>query len=150
MKESYFQQSCKLKACDFTKSNTSPWLFFTFFNFTNGTKSRNASYLISENFCYSPGHILQKIYRRVFLILVKIELTIKSCFRPCTATSVDHWVPKINIEQQAVAFSEVLSKKFLKKYFGTSFQKQLLIPVNKEQLTNFSLQLLRRIIYFAK
>ena len=31
-------------ACNFTKSNTHPWAFFTFFkNFTNGTKSRKAS-----------------------------------------------------------------------------------------------------------
>ena len=33
------------KACNFTKSNTPSWVFFTFLNYTNGTKSRNASYL---------------------------------------------------------------------------------------------------------
>ena len=32
-------------ACSFTKLNTPPWVFFTFFKFTNGTKSRNASHL---------------------------------------------------------------------------------------------------------
>ena len=33
------------KACNFTKSNTPSWVFFTFLNYTNGTKSRNTSYL---------------------------------------------------------------------------------------------------------
>ena len=31
------------KACNFTKSNTPPWVYFTFLNCTNGTKWRNAS-----------------------------------------------------------------------------------------------------------
>ena len=31
-----------LLACNFTKSNTPPWVFFTFLNCTNGTKSRKA------------------------------------------------------------------------------------------------------------
>ena len=29
--------------CNFNKSNTPPWLFFTFLNNTNGTKSRKTS-----------------------------------------------------------------------------------------------------------
>ena len=33
------------KACNFTKSNTPPWVFFTFFKFTNDTKLRNASHI---------------------------------------------------------------------------------------------------------
>ena len=32
------------EACNFTKRNT-PWVFFTFLNCTNGTKSRKASQL---------------------------------------------------------------------------------------------------------
>ena len=33
------------EACNFTKSNSPPWVFFTFFlNYTNGTKSRKASH----------------------------------------------------------------------------------------------------------
>ena len=36
------------EACNFTKINTPPWVFFTFFNCTNGTKSRNASYITLE------------------------------------------------------------------------------------------------------
>ena len=38
----------KLKAFNFTKSNTPPWVFFTFFKldkWTNGTKLRNASHI---------------------------------------------------------------------------------------------------------
>ena len=31
MEECYFQLSCRLKACNFIKSNTPQWLFFTFF-----------------------------------------------------------------------------------------------------------------------
>ena len=34
----------KAEACNFTKSNTPPWVVFTFFlNCTNGTKSPNAT-----------------------------------------------------------------------------------------------------------
>ena len=31
--------------CNFTKSNTPPWVFLRFLNCTNGTKSRKASHL---------------------------------------------------------------------------------------------------------
>ena len=31
------------EACNFTKSNTPPWVFFTFLNCTNGTTGRKAS-----------------------------------------------------------------------------------------------------------
>ena len=31
LEECYFQQSCRLKACNYTKSNTPLWVFFTFF-----------------------------------------------------------------------------------------------------------------------
>ena len=41
--ECYFWWSCR--ACNFTKSNTSPWVFFTFLNCKNGTKSRKASHI---------------------------------------------------------------------------------------------------------
>ena len=34
------------KACNFTKSNTPPWLFSRFLNCTNGTKSRDASQIL--------------------------------------------------------------------------------------------------------
>ena len=34
----YNLKSVKPKACNFTKSNTPPWVFFTFLNCTNGTK----------------------------------------------------------------------------------------------------------------
>ena len=32
-------------ACNFTKINTPPWVFFTFLNCTNATKSRNAPHM---------------------------------------------------------------------------------------------------------
>ena len=37
-----------IKACIFTKINTPPWVFFTFINCANGTKSHNASQLPSK------------------------------------------------------------------------------------------------------
>ena len=37
-------------ACNFTKSNTPPWVFFTYFlNCTNGTKSRSTSQSIGDH-----------------------------------------------------------------------------------------------------
>ena len=40
----------KLQAsvCNFTKINTLPWVFFTFFNCTNGVKSRNAPQILQN------------------------------------------------------------------------------------------------------
>ena len=39
------------EACNVTKSNTPPWVFFTFFYCTNDTKSRNESHeQVPENF----------------------------------------------------------------------------------------------------
>ena len=36
------EKQAKAKTCNFTKRHT-PWVFFTFLNCANGTKSRNAS-----------------------------------------------------------------------------------------------------------
>ena len=44
-------------ACNFTKSNTTPWMFFSFLDFANDTTSRNAS------------HLLCLIFRTVELLL---------------------------------------------------------------------------------
>ena len=46
------------KACNFTKINTPPWVFFTFFKLykwyrTNGTKSRNASQIRCSYFRFT-------------------------------------------------------------------------------------------------
>ena len=38
------------KACNFTKTNTPPWVFFTFLNCINDTKARNAPLLRTINF----------------------------------------------------------------------------------------------------
>ena len=35
-------------ACNFAKINTPPWVFFTFFNCTNGTKSHNTTHITVE------------------------------------------------------------------------------------------------------
>ena len=39
----------KVAACNFTKSNTPPWEFFTFLNCTNGAKLGNVSYIWIDN-----------------------------------------------------------------------------------------------------
>ena len=36
------------EASNFNKSNTPPWVFFTFFKCTNGTKLRNASHMFGK------------------------------------------------------------------------------------------------------
>ena len=41
-----FSVKLQAEACNFTKSISSPWVFFLFSNCTNGTKLRNASYFI--------------------------------------------------------------------------------------------------------
>ena len=46
MKECYFL------ACNFTKSNSAPWVFFTFLNGINGTKSRKASRIHKYPYIY--------------------------------------------------------------------------------------------------
>ena len=38
----------QVSACNFTKSNTPPWVFSRFLNRTNDTKSRNASQILSS------------------------------------------------------------------------------------------------------
>ena len=47
------------KACNFTKSNTTPWVFSRFLNCTNGTKLRKASHIIDL--------WLHESHKRVFL-----------------------------------------------------------------------------------
>ena len=42
------KKSMKLKTCNFTKSNTPPWVFSRFLNCANGTKSRNTSHMALE------------------------------------------------------------------------------------------------------
>ena len=37
------------KACNFTKSNTPPWVLFTFFKCTNATKSRKAPHVNNDD-----------------------------------------------------------------------------------------------------
>ena len=46
MEEWYFYLSCRLKACIFTKSNTPPWVFFTFLELFK-------RYQIAQNIIYS-------------------------------------------------------------------------------------------------
>ena len=40
-------EKLQASSCKLTKSNTPPWVFFTFLDCTNGTKLRNASLAIS-------------------------------------------------------------------------------------------------------
>ena len=37
-----------VEACNFTKTKTPPWMFFTFLNCTNGTKSSKASQICEK------------------------------------------------------------------------------------------------------
>ena len=41
------------EACNFTKSNTLPWVFSRFLNFTNVTKLRKASHEVKWSYIYS-------------------------------------------------------------------------------------------------
>ena len=70
------------ETCNSTKSNTPPWMFFTFLKFTNDTKSRNASQrnhwleikflsILSDYFFYAPicnsvlGEFLERCYLKI-------------------------------------------------------------------------------------
>ena len=44
----YPWRSVTFKTCNFAESNTPPLVFFTFLNFTNGTKSCNAPQIVFE------------------------------------------------------------------------------------------------------
>ena len=39
------------EACNFTKSNSPPWVFFTILNCMNSTKSRNAPQMLQDSSC---------------------------------------------------------------------------------------------------
>ena len=45
MEECYFLLKLQAKACNFTKSNTPPRVFFTFLNCVNDTKSHKTSHI---------------------------------------------------------------------------------------------------------
>ena len=52
-----------------SKSNTPPWVFFTFLNFTCGTKSQNASHISSN--CFKGLHFyMQRNWRKVIRLLL--------------------------------------------------------------------------------
>ena len=61
-------EECYL-ACNFTKSNTPPWVFLTFLNCANGTKSRNASHIMLQFFRESIN---------IFVIITEMELIQKT------------------------------------------------------------------------
>ena len=50
----------KLQACNFTKSNTPPWMFSRFVNCTNGTKSYKTSH-ISHRRCSKKKAVLKNL-----------------------------------------------------------------------------------------
>ena len=52
---------CFAEACDFTKSNTLPWVFFTLLNCINNPKSRKASHIFKfEPNCKTFDYIFKK------------------------------------------------------------------------------------------
>ena len=40
-------KQCYFYACNFTKSNTPPWVFLRFLNYTNDSKLRKASHILT-------------------------------------------------------------------------------------------------------
>ena len=48
-------------ACNFTKSNTPPWMFLRFLNCTIGTKSRKASHIIFDPSLRQPCYLFVEI-----------------------------------------------------------------------------------------
>ena len=49
------------QAWNCAKSNSSPWVFFTFFNCTNGTKSRNTTHLLGWESRFEIPQILKNV-----------------------------------------------------------------------------------------
>ena len=47
-------------ACNFTKKNTPPWVFFIFLNCTNGTKWRNGPHIIYRAWGLNYPHLIQR------------------------------------------------------------------------------------------
>ena len=79
-------KNTQASVCNFTKSNTLPWVFFTFFYYTNGTKSRKASYLTrhkSKN--NKANHIVGNLLCRNVNVYHLFEL---SCLLSCFFTFV--------------------------------------------------------------
>ena len=57
------QQIDDKKACNFTKSNTPPWVFFTFVKCTNGTKSQKTLQYLNRNILHIFLHTLLISFR---------------------------------------------------------------------------------------
>ena len=64
-------------ACNLTKINTPPWVFFTFLNGTNGTKSRNAPHVFDfkgfgrEFLNYEEAQKSQWIYNLLSYLMLR-------------------------------------------------------------------------------
>ena len=80
------------EACNFTKNDTYRWVFFTFLNYTNGTKSRKASHIFEF-----------KVVVVSLLIHLNVQTSQTSVYKACKR------------ENQALGFTaKFISKKKLK------------------------------------
>ena len=57
----------KLLACNFSKSNTHPWVFSRFLNCTSDTESRKAAHLLLRYFDSSDDRVKLRFYDSCFL-----------------------------------------------------------------------------------
>ena len=71
-----------LLACNFTKSNTPPWVFFTFFKLYNGTKLSNASHTESTMHFFlstapTSSFLDKPSFRRLGMLMIIFYLNVK-------------------------------------------------------------------------
>ena len=72
----YPRRRLLLVACNSAKSNTPPWVFFTFFKlykWYNGTKSRNASYQCIQGFVVASQQIFTCLKSTVEILEKGVE-----------------------------------------------------------------------------
>ena len=65
--------------CNFTKSSTPPWVFFTFFKCTNGTKSRNAAHTVYLR-CPLYSNLISLLFHFIMSLDVSVKLNKVSFF----------------------------------------------------------------------
>ena len=85
-----------IEACNFTKNDTYPWVFFTFLSSTNGTKSRKASHIFKFKVVVAVSP----------LIHLNVQTSQTSVYKACKR------------EKEALSFTgKFISKKKLKLHW---------------------------------
>ena len=77
----------KVEVCNFTKSITFSWMFFTFLNCTNGTKLRKASHLNHRAKIYKQRTVHKILLKGIFQKKIKLEHFILETVRYNVGTS---------------------------------------------------------------